>query len=102
MVHISFSGQERSGFTERLGRCDGCSPGMVLASFPREVTRRLHLPFELLSDEKLRFAKALRLPAFEVDGMKLIRRITLIERDGRIAKVFYPVFPFMIFSKCRV
>ncbi len=30
---------------------------------------------------------------FEVDGMKLIKRITLIARDGEIAKVFYPVFP---------
>jgi len=25
--------------------------------------------------------------------MKLIRRLTLILRDGAIAKVFYPVFP---------
>ncbi|MEK7875158.1 MAG: redoxin family protein, partial [Pseudomonadota bacterium] len=53
----------------------------------------LHLPFELLSDEKLEFAQALRLPTFDVEGMKLIKRITLIVRDGRIVKVFYPVFP---------
>ena len=39
------------------------------------------------------FAKSLRLPTFEVDGMKLIKRITLIVRDGKIEKVFYPVFP---------
>lgn len=30
---------------------------------------------------------------FEVDGMRLIKRITLIMRGGKIVKVFYPVFP---------
>ena len=62
-------------------------------AYQQEAVERLHLPFELLSDEKLEFAKALSLPTFEVDGMKLIKRITLIVCDGRIVKVFYPVFP---------
>ena len=59
----------------------------------REAAERLHLPFEILSDEKLELAHALKLPTFEVAGMTLIKRITLIARDGRIEKVFYPVFP---------
>ncbi|MNC88270.1 Redoxin [compost metagenome] len=46
-----------------------------------------------MSDEKLEFAKALKLPTFEVDGMKLIKRMALVTRDGAIEKVFYPVFP---------
>ena len=62
-------------------------------AYQREAVARLHLPFELLSDEKLGFARALRLPTFEVDGMTLIKRLTLIARDGVIEKVFYPVFP---------
>jgi peroxiredoxin len=62
-------------------------------AYQQEVVERLHLPFEILSDEKLEFAKTLRLPMFEVDGMKLIKRITLIARDGTIEKMFYPVFP---------
>ena len=62
-------------------------------AYQQEAVERLHLPFEILSDEKLEFAKALKLPTFEVDGMKLIKRITLIARDGKIEKVFYPVFP---------
>ena len=62
-------------------------------AYQQEAARRLHLPFELLSDEKLEFAQALKLPTFEVDGMRLIKRITLIVRDSRIVKVFYPVFP---------
>jgi len=63
------------------------------SAYQREAVERLHLPFELLSDEKLAFARALELPTFEVDGMMLIKRITLILRGGVIAKVFYPVFP---------
>jgi peroxiredoxin len=60
---------------------------------PRAAAERLHLPFELLSDAGLELVQALRLPMFEVDGMRLIRRLTLILRDGAIVKVFYPVFP---------
>jgi peroxiredoxin len=61
--------------------------------YQREAVERLHLPFELLSDDGLRLARALRLPTFEVEGMTLIRRLTLIADGGRIARVFYPVFP---------
>lgn len=59
----------------------------------REARDRLHLPFELLSDAELAFAGALRLPVFEFGGMTLLKRLTLILRDGGIEKVFYPVFP---------
>jgi peroxiredoxin len=61
--------------------------------YQREAVERLHLPFPLLSDARLDFARALRLPTFEVDAMVLIKRLTLIARDGLIEKVFYPVFP---------
>jgi peroxiredoxin len=59
----------------------------------QEVAERLHLPFELLSDTDLRFARALRLPSFEAGGMTLIKRLTLVVRDGKVEHVFYPVFP---------
>ena len=61
--------------------------------YQREAAQRLRLPFELLSDEELAFGKALGLPVFEVEGMTLLKRLTLVVNDGRIAKVFYPVFP---------
>lgn len=61
--------------------------------YQREAVETLHLPFDLLSDANLAFAKALRLPTFEVESMILIKRLTLIIHDGRIEKVFYPVFP---------
>ena len=59
--------------------------------YQQEAVERLHLPFELLSDADLKLATALRLPTFEVDGMKLIRRLTLVILAGRIEHVFYPV-----------
>jgi peroxiredoxin len=61
--------------------------------YQREMAERLQLPFEVLSDARFALADALRLPTFEVDGMRLIKRLTLIVRDGRIEHVFYPVFP---------
>jgi peroxiredoxin len=61
--------------------------------YQREMAERLHLPFEVLSDERFAFTEALRLPTFEVDGMRLLKRLTLIVRDQRIEHVFYPVFP---------
>ncbi len=57
------------------------------------MVERLHLPFEVLSDAELSLTTALRLPTFEVDDMRLIKRLTLIVKDNRIEHVFYPVFP---------
>lgn len=62
-------------------------------AYQKEAVARLRLPFPLLSDADLGFARALRLPTFEVAGMALIKRLTLIVRDGLIEQVFYPVFP---------
>ena len=62
-------------------------------AYQAEAAARLHLPFPLLSDAGLALADALRLPRFEVAGMVLLKRLTLVLRGGRIAKAFYPVFP---------
>ena len=61
--------------------------------YQREMAVRLHLPFEVLSDRDLRFATALRLPTFEVEGKRLVKRLTLVVRDQVLEHVFYPVFP---------
>jgi len=63
------------------------------SAYQREAAGRLHLPFALLSDADLAFASALRLPTFSFDGLQLLKRVTLILRDGRVEHVFYPVFP---------
>jgi len=58
-----------------------------------EAAKRLHLPFPLLSDADRALGRALTLPGITVEGQHLHRRLTMIVRDGVIAKVFYPVFP---------
>ncbi len=50
--------------------------------YQRETVERLHLPFELLSDEELAFAGALGLPTFEAADMILLKRLTLGIEDG--------------------
>ena len=62
-------------------------------AYQSEAAERLHLPFPLLSDEKLALTKALRLPTMQVADMTLIKRLALVIDDGTIRKVFYPVFP---------
>jgi peroxiredoxin len=59
----------------------------------REAATRLSLPFQLLSDAGGKFSEQLRLPSFEVEGVRLLKRLTLIIRLGRIAHCIYPVFP---------
>lgn len=67
--------------------------------YQREAVARLGLPFALLSDHDLAWARALRLPTFEfawsfgAQPAELIKRLTLVLCDGRVEKVFYPVFP---------
>lgn len=61
--------------------------------YQQEMVARLQVPFAVLSDEHMQFAKALRLPTFTVEGMTLLKRLTIIARGGRIEHVFYPVFP---------
>ena len=59
----------------------------------KEASTRLGLPYPLLSDADHSFSAALKLPMLEVNGLKLIKRLTLIIKDGVILKCFYPVFP---------
>ena len=59
----------------------------------RELAERLHMPFPVVADPERRLGEALSLPTFEFEGATLYRRVTLVLEAGRIAKVFYPVFP---------
>ena len=47
----------------------------------------------MLSDETLQLTKALKLPTFVASGMTLLKRMAWVLDDGKITKVFYPVFP---------
>jgi len=59
----------------------------------REAAARLRLPYELLSDANLTFARALRLPSFALEGRTYVKRLTLVIEDRVVEHVFYPVFP---------
>jgi peroxiredoxin len=61
--------------------------------YQTEMVNRLHLPFQVLSDQHFEFKRALNLPTFEVAGMTLLKRLTLIVKDGVVEAVHYPVFP---------
>jgi peroxiredoxin len=63
------------------------------SAYQREMVERLHAPFPVLSDANLALTHALRLPAMDVAGQTLLKRIAWIARDGTITRVFYPVFP---------
>jgi len=62
-------------------------------AYQREAAERLHLPFAILSDERLRLTRAMNLPTFATSGMTLLKRFTLVIDDGIVKHVFYPVFP---------
>jgi peroxiredoxin len=63
------------------------------SEYQREAVDRLHLPFAMLSDERLALAGALGLPTFTAGGMTLYRRLTMIVTGRAAEHAFYPVFP---------
>ena len=82
---------EHTRFAELGVRVFGVST--QTAADQAEAAERLHLPYPLLSDADLALARALRLPTFEVEGVTLLKRLTLVLRDGVIERVQYPDFP---------
>jgi peroxiredoxin len=58
-----------------------------------EFADRNRMPFPVIADPERKLGAALRLPTFEISGLTLYRRITLVAEHARIVKVFYPVFP---------
>jgi len=58
-----------------------------------EFAERNRMPFPVIADPERKLGGALFLPAFEIGGLTLYKRLTLVAEGARIAKVFYPVFP---------
>jgi peroxiredoxin len=59
----------------------------------REFADRERIDYPLLNDSGFQLAARLGLPAFEANGKRFYKRLTLIARGGRISDVIYPVFP---------
>ena len=51
------------------------------------------MPFPVVADPQRKLGAALDLPTFEIAGLTLYRRLTLVAENARVVKVFYPVFP---------
>ena len=89
----SCSFRDHFGELKRLGVAQLYGLSTQDTAYQQEAATRLHLPFAILSDEKLALTKALRLPTFTTAGMTLFKRMALVIDDGKITKAFYPVFP---------
>ena len=85
--------RDHFGELKRLGVARVFGLSTQDTAYQREAVERLHLPFPVLSDDRLALARALHLPTFTTSGMTLLKRMALIIDDGVIGKVFYPVFP---------
>ena len=85
--------RDHFGELKRLGVAQLYGLSTQDTAYQQEAANRLHLPFAILSDDKLAFTRALKLPTFSVDGMTLLKRMALVIDDGVITKAFYPVFP---------
>jgi len=59
----------------------------------KEFVQRNHITFPILSDSQYLLTGSLKLPTFEFDGDRLIKRMAFFIEHGTIQKVFYPVFP---------
>lgn len=89
----SCSFRDHFGELKRLGVAQLYGLSTQDTAYQQEAATRLHLPFAILSDEKLALTTALKLPTFTTSGMTLLKRMALVIDDGVIVKAFYPVFP---------
>ena len=85
--------RDHFGELKRLGVAQLYGLSTQDTAYQQEAASRLHLPFAILSDEKLALTRALKLPTFVTSDMTLLKRMTVVIDDGVISKVFYPVFP---------
>lgn len=61
--------------------------------YQKEFVNRMHIPFEILSDENYDLINSLKLPTFEFNQNRLVKRLAIVVENKKISKVFYPVFP---------
>ncbi len=85
--------RDHAGEMKQLGVAQLFGLSTQDTAYQQEAASRLHLPFPILSDEKLALTKALKLPTFTASGMTLMKRMALVIDDGAITHAFYPVFP---------
>ena len=58
----------------------------------REMTKRLGIQYDILSDSNLVCINRLSLPTFKLNNRTFIKRLTIIVEKNIVKKVFYPIF----------
>jgi len=58
----------------------------------KEMTSRLNVPFDVLSDDNLLLKNELKLPSFSIKEKVYLKRLTVIIEKTVIKKVFYPIY----------
>ena len=58
----------------------------------KEMTMRLQIPYDVVSDQELLLTSALNLPIFSIGVSKFLKRVTIIVENSVIKKFFYPIF----------
>jgi peroxiredoxin len=80
----SCSFHDHFGELTRLGVAQLYGLSTQNTAYQKEAATRLHLPFAILSDEKLTLTRALNLPTFSTE----LKRMALVIDDNTITKVF--------------
>ncbi len=60
--------------------------------YNKEMTNRLSVQYDVLSDENLELKNALNLPTFSVENKIYLKRLTIIVEKKIVKKVFYPIY----------
>lgn len=58
-----------------------------------EATTRLEINHSILSDCDLQLTTILKLPTFKISTKSYLKRLTMIVKNNKIIKIFYPIFP---------
>jgi len=59
----------------------------------KEMTDRLVIPYDVLSDSENILLNSLKMPYFKIENKIYFKRLTLIVEKNIVKKVFYPIFP---------
>ena len=86
--NISFNNQY-----EELIKLNAIPIGITTQSIEdiKEMTQRLSIQFDVLSDFNLKLTQILSLPTFSIDNKTFIKKVTIIVEKNIIKKVFYPI-----------
>ncbi len=57
----------------------------------KEMSKRLGIQYDILSDNNLKLANKLSLPTFSIKNRVFIKKLTIVVEKNIIIKVFYPI-----------